>query len=598
MTQKETILFRLTELMFQKEQAVLLLDDLYEDEIISASIRNIQIDSPFQVLLFDGVLSQYVVEDSVSISFTVESYFQYVLARFLQNDSRYDTPESLLQLLKENKLKGLPEAVSNLLSFDVEKGAFKRLTGFIDLTDEGIETLDLCVIPVIHSIQVNGVESTLATMLAKTTENDWIIMLNVYHVLFEFHNNNISDFLRRVIDINPLQGKSSILLGIYSLEFMSVEMSYVYQKRIEEKIHSKISDHTILNALASWYLNIGNFDKALECFDNCLLNVIETHGENNVYIASIYSDIGKVYLEIGDFSKSLKCCEKSLEIRINHYTNDHIDTATSLNNLGVLFLAMGDDKKASQFFEKALNVYQKIVGENHRFTAILYNNLGEILKNNMNYIQGLNCVEKANTILLKLLGDNHPDLAFPILNLGMIFQSMGNFDKAMDNFDKTLKIRINAYGEQHPLVSDSYHLIATLYFEQKNFENAIDYYKKSLLLRIKFYGNNDKLLSSIYFCIGQCEMYLSFFENAILSFDKGFKSEKKGGYPYKIGQCYEALNEGRSALNYYIQSAEIRKDDLGLEVGTTKESIFNALRLAKELDKENELPDWIKNLKK
>ena len=68
--QKETILFRLTEIMFQKQQTFLLLDELYEDEVIGSSIRNIQIDSPFQQLLFEGVLSQSIVGDSISVSFT------------------------------------------------------------------------------------------------------------------------------------------------------------------------------------------------------------------------------------------------------------------------------------------------------------------------------------------------------------------------------------------------------------------------------------------------------------------------------------------------------------------------------------------------
>jgi hypothetical protein len=59
MSKKETLLYRLTELIFEKQQTFLLLDELYEDEIISAYVRNIQIDSPYQQLLFDGVLSQY-----------------------------------------------------------------------------------------------------------------------------------------------------------------------------------------------------------------------------------------------------------------------------------------------------------------------------------------------------------------------------------------------------------------------------------------------------------------------------------------------------------------------------------------------------------
>jgi hypothetical protein len=48
-------------------------------------------------------------------------------------------------------------------------------------------------------------------------------------------------------------------------------------------------------------------------------------------------------------------------------------------------------------------------------------------------------------------------------------------------------------------------------------------------------------------------------------------------------------------LGYYIQSAEIRKEDpdFGIEAEATQESIKACIRLAKELGKEDELPDWI-----
>jgi hypothetical protein len=49
-------------------------------------------------------------------------------------------------------------------------------------------------------------------------------------------------------------------------------------------------------------------------------------------------------------------------------------------------------------------------------------------------------------------------------------------------------------------------------------------------------------------------------------------------------------------MDYYIQSAEIRKEDpdLGIGAESTQESIEACIRLAKELGKEDELPDWIK----
>ena len=47
-----------------------------------------------------------------------------------------------------------------------------------------------------------------------------------------------------------------------------------------------------------------------------------------------------------------------------------------------------------------------------------------------------------------------------------------------------------------------------------------------------------------------------------------------------------------------LQSAKIRKADpnYGLDNEQTKISITNAKRIAKELGKENDLPDWMKKI--
>ena len=56
MTNNHLLLYRLAELMLEKQQHILALDDLFEDEQIGAFVRSIQIDSPYQQLIFEGSL--------------------------------------------------------------------------------------------------------------------------------------------------------------------------------------------------------------------------------------------------------------------------------------------------------------------------------------------------------------------------------------------------------------------------------------------------------------------------------------------------------------------------------------------------------------
>jgi tetratricopeptide (TPR) repeat protein len=65
---------------------------------------------------------------------------------------------------------------------------------------------------------------------------------------------------------------------------------------------------------------------------------------------------------------------------------------------------------------------------------------------------------------------------------------------------------------------------------------------------------------------------------------------------FNMAICLELLGRKDEALNYFMESAEIRKKSIGLEKESTKDAIQNAKRLATELGKENELPDWMREL--
>ena len=93
--------------------------------------------------------------------------------------------------------------------------------------------------------------------------------------------------------------------------------------------------------------------------------------------------------------------------------------------------------------------------------------------------------------------------------------------------------------------------------------------------------------------IAKCFAIFGDYNKAIENFKKGYEILAKGGFPYKIAQCFEALNDKKNALDYYIQSAEIRKERIGLQDPATQDSISNAKRLAKELWREEELPEWM-----
>ena len=79
MTNNHLLIYRLAELMLEKQYHILPLDDLFEDEQIGSFVKSIQIDSPYQQLIFEGVVTETIKEEQLRVSFTFECYFHDVL---------------------------------------------------------------------------------------------------------------------------------------------------------------------------------------------------------------------------------------------------------------------------------------------------------------------------------------------------------------------------------------------------------------------------------------------------------------------------------------------------------------------------------------
>ena len=197
-------------------------------------------------------------------------------------------------------------------------------------------------------------------------------------------------------------------------------------------------------------------------------------------------------------------------------------------------------------------------------------------------------------IKLKTIGENHSSVATSYNNMGLVWKSKGNYDKALEYYEMSLVISIKTIGENHSWVAATYGNIGQVWDSKGNYDKALEYYEKSLAISIETIGGNHDSVAKKYYNIGLVWKSKGEYNEAITLFKKVFDIQKTGGPPFQIAECYENLNNVEKAFEYYLLSADIRKERIGINNESTLESIANTKRLAKELGKENELPDWMK----
>ena len=154
MTTNHILLYRLAELMLRHEQHILAVDLLFDDESIGDFVKSIQIDSPYQQMLLEGVLTESVRDEKLYVSFTVEGYYHYVLGEVIYEQSKNKDHTYFITLLDSNRLNGVKDGIEQCLIQEVNQGRLERLVSLIDV---GGDAGDVARFPLVHAFGAGSV---------------------------------------------------------------------------------------------------------------------------------------------------------------------------------------------------------------------------------------------------------------------------------------------------------------------------------------------------------------------------------------------------------------------------------------------------------
>ena len=633
-SEAEQIFFKLVaDAVWDKGENELLLDDLLNHEILNSYFTSDVINAPYARLKNLGWISSYTKDLNSYIGFTVEGSLLYLLGIKLQNQTPTINLEYVKNIIQTNN-KLQTAAIESFLGEEA-------LTGNLDLVSELIDTdgqdVSICITPLVLFLKTFGVKATIDKVLAHPSEKDWQALFILNNRLADLQLHLLrKDFLKEVMPKNQLQSKHSVWLALKAIALFEKEESLTYLSKIDSSVSLIQEDEDLLFQLGKceikfgfynkaieyyeksiaivlkkigknhflvpatyhelghiWQL-IGNYDKALKYNEKSLAINLKTIGENNSLVAATYNNFGLVWRSKGNYDKALLYYEKSLTISVKNIGENHSSVAVSYSNIGQVFNYKGNYDKAIEYYEKSLEINLKINGENCSYVATQYYNIGQLWNYKANYDKAMVYFEKSLPIYLKTIGENHSKVANTYYNIGHVLNYKGNYNKAIEYYEKSLEINLKILGSLHPNLADSYNGIGIVLRKKGEYDCALEYFQKCLTIQLENFHSSHHDIASTYFYIGEALENIKNYLDAIENFKKGFEIQQKGGFPFKIALCYEALNEQQEALDYYIQCAEIRKQGIGLEHEATKEAISNAKRLAKELNKEKELPEWMK----
>jgi tetratricopeptide (TPR) repeat protein len=200
----------------------------------------------------------------------------------------------------------------------------------------------------------------------------------------------------------------------------------------------------------------------------------------------------------------------------------------------------------------------------------------------MNYDNAIIHYEEAINILIINDSNDYDALITLNISIGNAHLKKSDFSKSIHHFLEALNISKNHLDAIDPRLGHIHCLLGEAYVFMGDFEKAFFCHQKELEAAIPLFEDID--LALIYWKLGNCCQQMNKYEMAISEYLEGFKksNNKAGGFPFNIGNCFEAINKPKDAMEYYLIASEIRINELGLTAKETIQAVNNYNRLAIE----------------
>ncbi|MCB1189823.1 MAG: tetratricopeptide repeat protein [Leptospiraceae bacterium] len=259
---------------------------------------------------------------------------------------------------------------------------------------------------------------------------------------------------------------------------------------------------------------------AIQKYEEAIQEFAVSLGQENLWIANCYNNIGEAYRENGDYNKAINYYNQSLAIFTKLLDNNHSLIATSYNSFGMAYGHKGEHNKAIEYFNKAVAIYKKTLGEKHSYIAVAYNNIGGAYSNKHDYNKAINYYQKALSIFSKAHKENHFYVAICYNNIGEAYREKGEYNNALEYYHKALPIFIKELGEKHPYTATCYNNLGLTYDSKGEYKKALEYYTKSLTLRLEVVGDNHPDVALSYNNIGLVYDHKAEYDKAIEYYQK------------------------------------------------------------------------------
>ena len=271
--------------------------------------------------------------------------------------------------------------------------------------------------------------------------------------------------------------------------------------------------------------------------------------------------LGNTYLGTGDFNKALEIFNNVLEQAENLLNKDV--AAHMLNTLGIVHYYRGQNDEALDYWERSIVIYEEI--GNIVEVGSVTGNIGNAYGNQDKIELAMDQYKKALAIDKEM--DDIKGIAHHTGNIAIIYLYKGEVDSALIFLERAIAIK-EEIGDKSSLTYSIGNLGVLYHDEKGDYEKALFYHDRALAISDEL--GDKKQISSNLANIGSVYLDMGDFDKALDYFDRALSiSEKIGNKGQMIfifcqkGFLYSFDSADLELSAKYLEQAQVIVDEIG-----------------------------------
>ena len=231
---------------------------------------------------------------------------------------------------------------------------------------------------------------------------------------------------------------------------------------------------TELNNLASFYCDLGDYNKACE-LQNTVYNARrKILGESHPETLSVLRNLICSYSHLGDYHKWCELLQNIIYNAYKYYLGKNFSGKLSaLHNLVDFYSDSGDYIKASEL-QNQYNAYKEISEEIHLDILSALHNLAGLYSDLGDYNTALEMRNVVYNARKEILGEKHLDTLSALHNLASSYSDIGDYNTALEMRNAVYNARKEILGEKHLDTLSALHNLAISYSDLGDYNTALE----------------------------------------------------------------------------------------------------------------------------